>query len=138
MKSNSKSMHYSKGKRSHDGSKMGNMAGEDDLVNIDESSKVYGSTEQQFRAPFRHKPTNTELSTERLRSNSVEDRPDCRSHILPQVDQSFNAEKLSNLIKKNLTDREALKRDLNSLKQKKPEREPTILGEGEQLRLELI
>ena len=108
------------------------------MVNLDDSSKAYGADRDQGRAPFRHKPVNTELSTERMRSNSVEDRPDCRSHILPQVDQSFNAEKLSNLIKKNLTDREALKRDLNSLKQKKPEREPTILGEGEQLRLELI
>ena len=50
----------------------------------------------------------------------------------------MNYDKINNLIRKNFSDREALKRDLNNLKQKQPEREPTLLGEGEQLRMELI
>ena len=53
-----------------------------------------------------------------MRSNSVEDRTDIRGNILPNVDHGVNAMNISNLIKKNLTDREALKRDLNNLKQK--------------------
>ena len=68
----------------------------------------------------------------------MEERTDCRSNILPKVDHSMNYDKINNLIRKNFSDREALKRDLNNLKQKQPEREPTLLGEGEQLRMELI
>ena len=102
---------------------------EEDLVNLEDSSKVYGG------APFGKAQVD---STERLRSNSVEERSDCRSNILPKVDESVNYEKINNLIRKNFNDREALKKDLNNLKQRKPEKEPTLLGEGEQLRLELI
>ena len=130
-------MRYSKGKESHGGSKLGQISGEEDIVNLEDSSKIYGiaSAERSRASPFGRKKLD---SSERLRSNSVEERTDCRSNILPQVDHSMNYDKINNLIKKNFSDREALKRDLNNLKQKKPEREPTLLGEGEQLRMELI
>ena len=84
------------------------------MVNIDESSKAYGVQGEPGRAPFGRK--GVDYSSERLRSNSVEDRPECRSNILPRVDQSINYEKINGLIKKNFSDREALKRDLNNLK----------------------
>ena len=91
------------------------MSGEDDMVLLEDSSKVYGgdSTEVNRTAPFGKTQVD---SSDRLRSNSVEERSDCRSNILPKVDESINYEKINNLIMKNFADREALKRDLNSLK----------------------
>ena len=78
------SMRYSKGKRIHGGSRPGQLSGEEDMVNVDESSKVYGVPGAAGRAPFGR--TVGDYSSERLRSNSVEDRPECRSNILPSVD----------------------------------------------------
>ena len=53
------------------------------MVNMDESSKIYvpGAS---GRAPFVR--TDVDHSSEKLRSNSVEDRPEYRSNILPSVE----------------------------------------------------
>ena len=47
-------MRYSKGKRSHGGSKLGQVPGEEDMVNLEDSSKLYGagSAERNRGAPF--------------------------------------------------------------------------------------
>ena len=51
--------------------------------------------------------------------------------MLPIVKDAVNPERISSLIKKNISDREALKQNMINLKYKKPDWEPTLLGEGE-------
>ena len=54
-----------------------------------------------------------------------------RPKMLPIVKDAVNPERISSLIKKNISDREALKQNMINLKYKKPDWEPTLLGEGE-------
>ena len=83
-------MRYSRGKGSHGGSKLGQVSGEDDMVNLEDSSKLYGvGSAEAGRSPFGKRKLD---SSERLRSNSVEERNECRSNILPKVDHSMNYE----------------------------------------------
>ena len=88
------------------------------MVNCDESSKVYaGYGRSDYKnLSFAFQKNASEFDSDRVRSNSVEDRTNSRGNILPNVDHGANAMNISNMIKKNLTDRETLKRDLNNLK----------------------
>ena len=96
-------------------------------MNLEEGSRAYG-TEQ---------PSHMGSQTQ-IRSNSADIHTESRKQILPIVKNAAIEAEISTLIKKNISDREALKRDMASLKHKKPDWEPTLLGEGEQRRQQLI
>ena len=75
------------------------------MVNLDDGSRVYGTDQ----------PSHIESSTQ-IRSNSADMHNESRPQMLPIVKDAVNHDRISSLIKKNISDREALKRDMVNLK----------------------